>query len=161
MAVFVLLQVAIFNNINFWGYANPYIYILFILLLPVSMNRYLLLMYAFIAGISIDLFEATGGVNAFTTVLVAYLRNPLIYLLSSNNINEPDSIKLSDFSFLQWSIYLVILILIQHITIDVIESMQWSKILTVIERSLIGSAITIILAAMYISFFPPKRQNDI
>ena len=161
MAVFILLQVAIFNNINFWGYANPYIYILFILLLPVSMNRYLLLIYAFIIGITIDLFESTGGVNAFATVLIAYLRNPFIYLLSSNNKSEPETIKLIDFSFLQWSIYLILLIVIHHMTIDVIESLQWSKIQTVIERSLIGAAITVILSAMYISFFPPKRQNDI
>ena len=161
MVVFILLQVAIFNNINFLGYANPYIYIIFILLLPVSMNRYILLIYAFIIGVAIDLFENTGGVNAFATVLIAFFRNPLIFLLSSSNRSESEDVKLIDFSFIQWSIYLIILIVIHHLTIDITESLQWSKILTVIERSLVGSLITLILSAMYISSFPPKRKNDI
>lgn len=159
MAIFILLQVIIFNNINFLGYANPYIYILFILMLPLNTNRYLVLIYAFIIGFIIDLFENTGGINAFATVLVAFLRFPLAYLIS--NRKEPEEVKLYNFSFFQWSIYLIVLIFIHHLAIDIIESLQWSKIYTIIERSLIGSAITIILSAMYISSFPPKRQNEI
>ena len=35
----VLLQVLIFNNVEYWGYVNPMVYIVFILLLPYRENR--------------------------------------------------------------------------------------------------------------------------
>ncbi|MGQ1943629.1 rod shape-determining protein MreD [Ornithobacterium rhinotracheale] len=161
MIFFILLQVLIFNNINFWGYANPYIYILFILTLPSSTNRYALLLYAFTIGFAIDVFEHTGGVNAFATVLVAYLRNPLINLLSNQNVDELGTSKFANFSFLQWSVYIVVLILIQHLSIDLIESLQWHNFWLIVERSLIGTLISIILSAIYILSFPPKRQSEI
>lgn len=159
MAIFVLLQVIIFNNINFLGYANPYVYILFILTLPVLTNRYILLIYAFILGFAIDLFENTGGLNAFATVLIAFLKIPLIRIIS--NANTPEEVRLYNFSVLQWSIYLILLVTLHHFTVDIIESMQWSKIITTIERSLIGAAITLVLSVIYISSFPPKRQNEV
>lgn len=161
MLVFILLQVLIFNNINFWGYANPYIYVLFILTLSTKTNRYALLLYAFAIGFAIDVFEHTGGVNAFASVLVAYCRAPLINLLSNQNIEELGNSKFANFSFLQWAIYIVILVFIQHICIDMIESLQWNNFMLIFQRSLLGAFITVLLSAMYILSFPPKRPSEI
>jgi len=55
-ALLVLLQVLVLNNINLGGYIHPYIYILFILLLPVSMNKNLVLFIAFFTGLTVDYF---------------------------------------------------------------------------------------------------------
>ncbi|MCB0436914.1 MAG: rod shape-determining protein MreD, partial [Mangrovimonas sp.] len=46
----VLLQVLILNHINFLGYINPYAYILFILLFPISNNRQLFILLSFVLG---------------------------------------------------------------------------------------------------------------
>ena len=43
----VFLQVFILNNIQFSGYINPYIYVLFILALPFETPKWLLLITAF------------------------------------------------------------------------------------------------------------------
>ena len=48
--IFILLvfaQVILFNNIQFSGYVNPYVYIIFILLLPVEIPAALLLFLSF------------------------------------------------------------------------------------------------------------------
>jgi len=52
----VLLQILLFNNIQFSGYVNPYVYIMFILLLPVEIPSWLLLILAFFTGMTIDIF---------------------------------------------------------------------------------------------------------
>nr|WP_153850391.1 hypothetical protein [Ornithobacterium rhinotracheale] len=161
MVVFILLQVLIFNNINFWGYANPYIYVLFILTLPSNINRYSLLLYAFVIGVSIDVFEHTGGVNAFASVLVAYLRNPLIKMLSNQNVEESDASKFSNFSIMQWLVYIIVLVLIQQLCVDLIESLQWNNLGLIVTRSLIGALICVLFCVMYILSFPPKRQSEI
>ncbi|MCU0363051.1 MAG: rod shape-determining protein MreD, partial [Bacteroidales bacterium] len=46
----ILAQVLVFNNIQFSGFINPYVYVLFILLLPLAVPGWLLLLLAFITG---------------------------------------------------------------------------------------------------------------
>ena len=68
----VLVQVLVLNNIQFLGYIDPYLYILFILVLPVQMPRWFLLILAFALGITIDIFSNTLGMQAFATVFIAF-----------------------------------------------------------------------------------------
>ena len=66
----ILIQVFVLNNIRFSGFINPYIYILFILMLPVRFPRWLSLILGFITGMIIDSFTNTPGVHTFATVLI-------------------------------------------------------------------------------------------
>jgi len=70
----LFVQIVFLNNIQLWGVFTPFIYILFILLLPVDLPNWLLLVLAFITGIIIDVFDSTIGVHAFALIFVAFLR---------------------------------------------------------------------------------------
>jgi rod shape-determining protein MreD len=68
MYLFVILtQVLILNQLQVSGYLNPYFYVLFILLLPVSTPQYLVLLLAFLTGFTIDFFTDTPGLHATAT----------------------------------------------------------------------------------------------
>lgn len=54
--ILLLLQVIVFNRIDLFGVADPYPYILFILLFPINSNRALLLLSAFFIGLFNDMF---------------------------------------------------------------------------------------------------------
>ena len=45
--VLVIVQIFVLNNIQFLGFVNPYLYILFLLLLPVKFPRWLSLLLGF------------------------------------------------------------------------------------------------------------------
>ncbi len=70
----VLLQVLVLNHINFLGYINPYIYILFIILYPVKNNSSLFIFLSFLLGLCVDIFSDSGGVHAAASVTIAFLR---------------------------------------------------------------------------------------
>jgi len=72
MFILILFQVFVLNNIQVSGYINPYMYVLFILLLPFETPRWLLLISGFAIGISIDLFANTPGMHASATVFMAF-----------------------------------------------------------------------------------------
>jgi rod shape-determining protein MreD len=57
----ILLQVLLLNNIQFSGYVNPYVYIMFILLLPIEIPSWLLLLLSFVTGLIIDFFTGSPG----------------------------------------------------------------------------------------------------
>ena len=113
--VLVLVQVLILNNIQFSGLVNPYIYILFILLLPFNIPGYLLLGISFVLGISIDIFGNTPGIHAGATVLLGFLRPWIAQLVSSRELiekgNTPSMTQLGFASFIK---YTVISVLIHH-----------------------------------------------
>jgi len=61
--ILIFLQVLILNNINFLGYINPYLYVLFILLYPFAGNQSLFLILSFLLGLSIDIFDVLYYIN--------------------------------------------------------------------------------------------------
>ncbi len=78
----ILLQVLLFNNIQFSGYVNPYVYIMFILLLPVEIPSWLLLIISFFTGLIIDLFTGTPGMHTSATVLAGFVRPYVLRIIS-------------------------------------------------------------------------------
>lgn len=69
----VLIQVLIMNKVNFYGFLNPYIYILFILLLPFETPGWLLLVLSFSMGLTVDLFSGTLGLHAASSVFAGFM----------------------------------------------------------------------------------------
>ena len=55
--VFVLIQVLILNNIHFLRIATPFLYLYFIIKMPVGSSRTQVVFFSFIAGVVIDTFR--------------------------------------------------------------------------------------------------------
>ena len=72
--IVVLVQVLVMNNIQISGLIIPYVYILFILLMPFETPKWLLLINAFLLGLSIDFFSHTLGMHAAASVFIAWIR---------------------------------------------------------------------------------------
>lgn len=153
--VLVLIQVLIMNNIQFSGFVNPYIYILFILLLPFTIPGYLLLGLSFLLGISIDIFNNTPGVHAGATVLLGFLRPGIASLISSREIiekgNTPNMKQLGFASFLK---YTVIAVLVHHLFLFYAEAFSFVGFFHTLLRAVLSSvfSIVIILASQFILF---------
>lgn len=160
IVLLVVFQVALLNNINFWGYSNPFFYVIFILLYPLGKNRYIFLLYAFILGLSIDLLEHTGGVNAFASVLVAYIRYYIAKTIEAGKTYESEESKLSNFGFIQWLIYLIVIIFTHHFLVDFMESFKFDIIGQIALRSLIGGGLTLIMVTAFLLFFPMKEKSE-
>src|SRR5699024_10263302 len=90
----ILIQVFLLNNINLMGYINPYLYVLFIILYPVTGNKTTLIILSFLLGLSIDIFENSGGVHAAASVCIAYIRSGILRY-SFGLSYEHNNIKLS------------------------------------------------------------------
>jgi len=151
----VLVQVLILNNIQVSGLINPYIYILFILLLPFTIPGYLLLGLSFLLGISIDIFNNTPGIHAGATVLLGFLRPGIAQLISSREIiekgNTPNMTQLGFASFLK---YIVISVLAHHLFLFYAEAFSFGGFFETFVRYVLSSifSILIILGSQFIVF---------
>jgi rod shape-determining protein MreD len=155
----MLLQVLVFNNMNLGGYLTPAIYVLFILLLPQSTNKSMLLILGFGTGLTIDLFLNTPGLHAGATVLMAFARPGIIRLFFRNlefSIGEaPDVSKLGLGGFFR---YAFVLILIQHVALFILEVFSFKDIVFTLYRSFLSSLLTTLLI-MALVLVTTKRKK--
>ena len=120
----ILLQVWVFNQIHLFGVATPLIYLYFILSLPFSLNRNLIVFLSFILGLSIDIFSYTLGMHALAATVAGFSRNFSIKLFTPRDLpNEyiPNIRNLGFYSFLRYAGFIVLL---HHIVYFSIESLS-------------------------------------
>src|SRR5436190_763645 len=68
----LLAQILMFSNINFSPYINPYVFPLFILLLPFETPRWLLMLLGLTSGLILDIFLGSTGMHAAVCLLIGY-----------------------------------------------------------------------------------------
>ena len=157
----LLLQIYVLNNIELFGYLNPYVYVLFILLLPLETPRFLLLIAAFFMGLSIDFFLNTIGINIAACVLIAYLRPGLIRVLSQKSESDPGiKIGIRDLGFRWFFTYTTVLVIIHHLTLFYLEIFRFNEFFDTLKRALLSSFFTIfiIIIGQYL-FYRPKKNK--
>jgi len=152
-----IFQVLILNHINFLGYINPYVYILFIALYPIKNNRILLLLLSFLLGLTIDLFLDTGGIHAAASVLIAYVR-PVILKTSFGTIYEHQSIKFNSVDFGSKLTYFTLLTVLHHLVLFSLEIFSISKIIFVLQKTLLSSIFTILISMVITIIFSRKSR---
>jgi rod shape-determining protein MreD len=153
----IALQLLIFNNIEFSGYVNPYVYVMFILILPVAIPSWILLLLGFLTGFMIDIFSGTMGVHTFATVIAAYVRP---WVLSLNVTAETAEGEMSPSSYrsgLRWFIvYTVTVVLAHHLALFLVEIFSFRLFLHTLLRVLLSTAVTTFFIVLF-DFIRPHR----
>jgi hypothetical protein len=130
----------------------PYVYILFILLLPFETPRWALLIMAFLLGLSVDIFTNTPGMHAAATVFMAFLRPFILNLDEPRDGYEPGTFpRLYYYGFPWFLKYTLILTLVHHFTLFYIEVFRFSDFFPTLLRVLLSSllSITLIMLSQY------------
>lgn len=155
--ILLLVQVVICNHINFLGYINPYIYIIFIFLFPIKDERLILLLSSFLLGMLVDMFSDSGGVHAAAAVSLAYVR-PILLKSSFGMLYEHQSIKFSNTEIGSLISYISLGTVIHHLILFSLEIFNISNILLILKKTLFSSIFTIILSVLIIILFSRNRK---
>ncbi len=151
------VQIIIFNNMSFLGYISPFPYILFIILYPVNGNKYGLLLASFFLGLILDIFSNSGGIHTTACVVLAYYR-PYIFKFSFGVSYEYQTVKLNDVLTPERFSFLLLAVLIHHITLFVLETFQISFFFDTLLRILLSSTFTILICVILIYLTKPNRR---
>lgn len=68
------LQVLVINNITLFYLLHPFIYFMFLIILPLSTPNWGILLLSFFTGFTMDLFSSTLGMHASACVFVGFVR---------------------------------------------------------------------------------------
>ena len=153
--IFILLQVFVFNHVQWFGFLNPVIYLLFLILLPLEIPKSIQYIIAFVTGFIVDAFLRTYGMQAFACVLMVFLRPYIILILNGlkplgTGIKPVPGVK--DFAWIL--VYTLLLVFVQQITVTILETFRWADWWRIIWTSVANTLFTtfIILCVEYIFY---------
>lgn len=154
----VAVQVLLLNNMNLSGYLNPYIYILFILLLPADINKSFMLLIAFATGYIIDIFTNTPGLNSAATVMMAFVmpavRNMFFKNTDFSPGEEPGLNKVGLSAFFR---YTLIMVFIHHFTLFFLESFSFSLFFFTLLRIALGTLLSTLIILVTMLIFSSRK----
>lgn len=148
------LQILVLNNIQLSGFINPYLYVLFILILPFETPKWMLLILAFIMGMVVDLFSHTPGMHTSATLFMAFLRPYVLEFFSPRDGYETETYPILRYYGLNWFLkYTTILVLAHHLFLFYVEVFRFSDFFLTLGRALASSVFTIILVLISQYFY--------
>ena len=165
----VILQVLILNKVTLRWWLEPsgfpifipYVYPLFILLLPFETPVWLLLMLGLALGITVDTFMNTAGIHAAATIFIAYLRTNVLNALLPKNLSEypNQSPSIKNMGWMPFLVYSAFLIVLHHIIFFTLELWNFSNIGYLLLKIVASAATSMIFIIVYLLLF--TRQNSI
>ena len=125
----VALQVLILNNVELAGYMNPYLYLIFLLILPANMNRTALLLIGFVLGFTIDVFENSGGIHASATLFLAFVRPALFRLIAGPGSIEIERMNIRTLGVGRFMTLAAIAVFLHHFWLFMLEAFSFNYLL--------------------------------
>ena len=159
--VLVLVQVLVIKNIELGRFINPFVYVLFILILPFETPKWMLLLVSFLMGITIDMFYDTAGMHAAACVFMAYIRPGILKLFSPRDGYEFGIQPTIQYLGIPWFLsYAGILILLHHTILFYIEIFRLHEFFSTFFRVLCSSFFTIVLVVISQYLFHRRKEQQ-
>ena len=146
----ILLQILLFNNIQFSGYVNPYVYLMFILILPVEIPSWLLLLLSFSTGLVVDFFSGSQGMHTFATVLAGFVRPYILRIIAPRDGYEPGSApSMLIYGFRWFLTYTLLFVLVHHTALFFVEVFRFTDFFRTILRVLLSSLFSVTFIVIF------------
>lgn len=140
------LQIFILNNVSAIGMTAPYLYIAFILMLPINLSPTFVLFLAFCVGIIEDLSIGSLGVHSCATVTMAAMRPTILRIMSPRGGYERFNVPLMKSFGIMWALkYVLACVFIHHIVLYFCFSFSLEDASFLFIRMLINVCLTAFL----------------
>lgn len=145
LLILVLVQALVLNNVNLFGCITPYLYVYFILMADVNESKNVTMLWAFFCGILIDMFSNTPGINAASSIFIAFVRLYVLRLFVSRDVIEQGTPSIKSIGLSSFSKYILLSVLLHHLLLVLLCYFSLSSVGEIVLRILLSSLLTFIL----------------
>lgn len=153
-----LVQVLILINVEInTNYVNLFIYPLFLLLLPIKIQKNLLLVIAFFLGIAVDMFYDTSGIHAAVCVFIAFIRSAVLSIMQPRGGYETNHAPTKRQFGATWFFqYVGIVLFIYLFLIFLLEAFSFDGFGFTLLKTILSFILSMVLVTIYTYLFNPK-----
>lgn len=157
----VIAQGVIFNNLVLFSVAVPLVFIYLIISMPVTWNTNVSITIGFLAGMAVDIFSDTLGMNALCTTLLAFMQKGIFHLYVQRDEDlsgqRPSLRTMDTTAYLKYMFSMVLIYCIMIFTVDAFALFSILRYLLCISFSTIYTFLIIYAIATVTSHRHEKR----
>ncbi|WKZ65999.1 MAG: rod shape-determining protein MreD [Flavobacteriales bacterium] len=146
----LLLQVLVLDHLDVAnGWMVPYLYVLFLLMLPFEVPAWGVLLLGATIGMAMDLFSSTPGMHMSACVAMAFARKHLLRLMAPREGYEFGMRPTVPRMGLPWfATYAGVLIVLHHLWLFIVEIHRFDALGATLLRALMSAAFTLALCLL-------------
>ncbi|MGC1243208.1 MAG: Rod shape-determining protein MreD [Chryseosolibacter sp.] len=152
--IYLLYQVLILKNIVLFNTAFCFLYVAYLFFLPVEANPLFLMLAGFLMGFTIDIFYDSLGLHAFSCVLVMYVRNYWLSLITPQGGYDSSATPSIAINGMQWFlVYTFPLVFLHHSVLFFVEAggfgMFWFTLWKIITSTIFTTLVTVVVQYLF------------
>jgi hypothetical protein len=156
----VVLQVFVVNQMLQYNLVNPFVYPMFILLLPVNTAFWLVALLSFAVGITIDLLQFTSGIHAAATVFMGFARMMFFErTLTIENLEKNINPDIGNKGLAWFSIYAFILLFLHHAILFFLEVFTFREFVFTITKTALSALASLMLIILIDYLLKPAAKK--
>lgn len=156
----VAVQVWVLNPVELFGLVTPLIYCFALILLPIGAGPSLVTLLGFLIGGAIDILGLTPGIHAAAFTLTAFVRQPLLGLLTDRNTPET---ALPSYSTLRGGsvVLLSLLVAVHHLALYLLVALSHPSLYLLVSMlaSYAASWVLCLLCLLLLGVEPSPRSK--
>lgn len=159
LLLLLMAQILIFSNSNFSSFINPYVFPLFILLLPFETPRWLLMIIGFLSGLALDIFLGSAGMHAAACLLVGYLRPFLINVITPKGTEFEISPNVYSQGITWFVVYLGVAMVTYLTFYFLIEAATFLNFFWLFIKIILSTVVSVIFMLIFLYLFSSRKKR--
>ncbi|TVP53094.1 MAG: rod shape-determining protein MreD [Mongoliibacter sp.] len=158
--LYLIIQVMLLKNLVLFGTAFCFLYVLYILLLPVDFKTVPAMLIAFALGLGVDLFYDTLGIHTASIVALAFVRAGWLKILTPTGGYDDDlQPSMLNMGFGWFLTYSLPLFLLHHLLFFYIENLGTNLFLPVVQKIVYSTIFVFIMSIIAQLLFYRRRRG--
>ena len=153
----IFLQVLIFDRINLFGFMNPSIYIIVLIIHRYDLDQFNYIVVGFLLGFMMDILSQSAGSHSLSCVTISFLRR-LINKFSLGPNYEDFSSPFSDGILISNKVlYCFLITIIHQIILNAYSYFNWTHTFVILKLTIANSIFTFIVIVSVLNLFSTKE----
>lgn len=134
--ILVLVQALLMNHIVLFSSAVCFIFIYFLIKLPINLSANLVLTLGFVLGLTVDMFSDTPGLNALCCTILASLKRPVFFAYEQHDDkNRNVAPSIGTMGFFNFSKYIFSMAAIYCLLSFFVEFIEFTDIVGILIKA--------------------------
>ena len=152
----ILVQVLIFDHINLFGFSNPMVYVLLMIIYHLDLDQFGFIIIAFIIGFMLDLISHTAGANSLACVSIAFAR-PLVSRFALGTNYDQSNAIFTNTLLSNRLLYYYLMVMIHQLFYTLMAYFTLEHMVTIVLHTVVNSLFSWLIILACISLLKPKK----
>lgn len=159
---YLFLYLFLFKNFVLFDTAFCFIYLAFLLSIPIDSNRILSMFIGLFTGLVIDIFSDSLGIHTAACILLMYIRHYVIQWTTPQGGYDGNAVPSTSSMGLQWYLtYAFPIILVHQICLFYIEAGGTSMFFFTLTKVLLSTLFTLLVIVLFQYLFSSSSKRSL